>query len=333
MLQEHREPEVTAPPAPFAVRYVPQSALPGFMARAGQLLGVVGFGAGRPELLPPDCPFLTAPLAPLDEPVFEIWTAPAPVQPLCLGGVTGASSGAVSFGAVTLEADVPTEAAAERAYQAIFDFLDRAGHVPIRIWNYPVAITADEGGMERYRHFNIGRHRAFTARLRQARPPAATGVGGHHGASVIYFLAAREPAVPVENPRQVSAFDYPPVYGPRSPSFSRASAFTLGGRSCLFISGTASIVGHESLHIGDLAGQIGETAENLRAVAAAAKAAATGVLRGPWALKIYLHDAAARPLVIRAVDAVFGPDAECILLRGDICRRELLVEIEAFRQF
>jgi len=319
----------------FAVHYAEAAALPAFFAKPEHLLGLAGFGAEPPPALPPDCPYLTVPLPAISgAPVFEIWTAAEPVRPVELGSVRGACNDAIAFGVTTLDERDGLEAAAERAYLDIFDFLDRTGHpAPIRFWNYPVAITADDHGMERYRRFNIGRHRAFSARLQQNLPPAATGVGGHGGSSVIYFLAAREPALPVENPRQVSAYAYPPLYGPRSPSFSRASIFTLNGRSCLFVSGTASIVGHETRHIGDLAGQIAETAENLRAVIGQAEKRAATPLRGEWALKIYLHDPAAAPLIAPVLDAIFGSESQRLYLHGDICRRELLVEIEAFRQF
>jgi chorismate lyase/3-hydroxybenzoate synthase len=319
----------------FAVCYAGAAALPAFFAKPQHLLAMAGFAAEAPPALPQDCPYLTVPLrATSGAPVFEIWTAAAPVRPVQTGSVRGACNDAIAFGVTMLDECYGLEAAAERAYLDIFDFLDRTGHkAPIRFWNYPVAITADDDGMERYRRFNIGRHRAFSARLQQKLPPAATGIGGHGGSSVIYFLAAHEPALPVENPRQVSAYAYPPIYGPRSPSFSRASIFTLNGRSCLFVSGTASIVGHETRHVGDLAGQIAETAENLRAVIGQAEKLTGTPMRGEWALKIYVHDAAAEPLIAPTVDAIFGLAAQRVYLRGDICRRELLVEIEAFRQF
>jgi chorismate lyase / 3-hydroxybenzoate synthase len=147
---------------------------------------------------------------------------------------------------------------------------------------------------------------------------------------VIYFLAARTPARPIENPRQVSAYEYPPIYGPRSPSFSRASIYAQGSMEALFISGTASIVGHETRHRGDLPSQISETTENLRALIGAAEQTASAPLSGHWALKIYLQNPAYREAVNPAIDAMFGVDSQRLYLRGDICRSDLLLEIEAF---
>jgi hypothetical protein len=58
----------------------------------------------------------------------------------------------------------------------------------------------------------------------------------------------------------VSAYDYPRQYGPAAPSFSRAA---LTPDPLLLISGTASIVGHASVHLGDVTAQLEETLANL----------------------------------------------------------------------
>jgi chorismate lyase/3-hydroxybenzoate synthase len=319
---------------PFAVSYVHHFAARPLLEQPGLVLGVVGYGADRPDYLPLACQFVAAPLLPaLGEGMFEIWTTDSPNRPYQAGSVTGAYGDELAFGTVTVQegGSVSLEDAVEAAYLQVFDFLDEIDRVPIRFWNYLTSITHDDQGLERYRRFNIGRHRAFSDRLRQPLPPAASGVGGHKGASVIYFLAGRAPARAIENPRQVSAYAYPPIYGPSSPSFSRASVFTPGNSEALFISGTASIVGHESRHLGDLPGQIAETMQNLRALITAAALTALARPAGPWALKIYLHDPAYHEAVDSAIDAMFGVDSQRLYLHGDICRSDLLLEIEAFR--
>ncbi|HYP62483.1 MAG TPA: hypothetical protein VEQ16_01270 [Acidocella sp.] len=295
---------------------------------AEHVLGVIGFGAGRPAGLAAETPFIQAPLSPLSGgAAYEIWQADAPVRPLRVGPVQGAYNEELAFGAVRIdEAGLSPEDATERAYEAIFEFLARTGCAePIRFWNYLGDILGEVDGLERYRRFNIGRHRAFLRHLRQAVPPAASGVGGH-GASVIYVLAAREAARAVENPRQVSAYDYPPQYGPRSPGFSRAGLF--GG--ALFVSGTASIVGHETRHEGDAAAQAAETAANLRAlITAAGLEKALGRGEG-WALKAYLRVAADREVLAPVLADLFGAGAEILYLHGEICRADLALEVEAF---
>ena len=322
--------------AAIALRYASPEAARTLLAEPAGILGVVGFGAPASDALPAPCPFIAAPLSPIgSEAMLEIWSTNAPCTPVTLGAVWGACSPALAFGAITLDEAGPgsLETVVEAAYLNIFDFLDQTGFAaPIRFWNYVRDITRHDGGIERYRRFNIGRHRAFAARLRQDLPPAASGVGAHHGHSVIYFLAAHQPAQTVENPRQMSAYAYPPLYGPRSPSFSRAGLHRLGARSTLFVSGTASITGHETRHPGDLRGQIAETIENLRVLGAAAEHAASLPLGDHQAFKIYLHESAYRDQVDQAITEAFGADCPRLYLHGAICRSELLVEIEAVRQ-
>lgn len=320
-LSPRREQDAHEAGAVLSLRYARQ--LP---VDFSDVLGVVGFGAGLPAM---SCPFIEAPLSPVAEgPAYEIWQAAGPVRHVSAGPVTGAYSDDLAFGCVRLEeGGLGLEDAAERAYLAVFEFLARTGFAePVRFWNYLSAILDDDGGMERYRRFNIGRHRAFMARLAQPVPPAASCVGGHAAGSVVYFLAAREAATPVENPRQVSAYEYPLQYGPRSPSFSRAGLFG----EALFISGTASIVGHETRHKGDVRAQLAETVENLRAlIGNAGQSAALGDSAG-WGLKVYLHDPLAQPLVEPVLDAMFGAQAQRMYLHGEVCRADLLIEIEAF---
>ena len=118
---------------------------------------------------------------------------------------------------------------------------------------------------ERYKLFCLGRARAFAA-VHATSPdigyPAASAVGKPRGVRTLQvcWLAGREAGTTLENPRQVSAYDYPRQYGPAAPSFSRAA---LTPDPLLLISGTASIVGHASVHLGDVAAQLEETLANL----------------------------------------------------------------------
>ena len=148
---------------------------------------------------------------------------------------------------------------------------------------------------------------------------------------VVAFLAARAVPIQIENPRQISAYDYPSEYGPRSPTFARASLLRCSDGEFLFLSGTASIVGHRTLHVGDAGAQTDETLANLRAVIDAANRASRtgGYALHELALKVYVrnpHDLAA----IRAqIESAPDAPAEVAYLQADICRRDLLVEIEA----
>jgi len=319
--------------APFSVAYVELDRARLEWRDPDLILGVVGYGTGRPDFLAARVAFIEAPLRALSGPMLEIWSGTSPARPVHVGSVTGACGDDLAFGAISLrdEGNAALEIIVERAYLEIFDFMEATGFSePVRVWNYLTGILAEEDGLQRYMRFNIGRHLAYTARLRQPVPPAASGVGGYEGGSVIYFLAARTPARAIENPRQVSAFHYPPVYGPRSPSFSRASVYPLGQAEAMFISGTASIVGHETRHADDLHAQIAETSRNLQALIDAASA--TRMKAGAWSSKIYLRNPEDRDAVSHAVDEIFGLQSQRLFLHGDICRTGLRLEIEAFFQ-
>ena len=75
--------------------------------------------------------------------------------------------------------------------------------------------------------------------------------------------------VPLENPRQTSAFDYAHQYGSESPKFCRAMAVAVGDYATTFVSGTASITASETRHLDDVRRQTVETLDNIEALIAA----------------------------------------------------------------
>lgn len=246
----------------------------------------------------------------------------------------------------THDGSTPLERATHAAYRALFDVLDslRMPH-PLRIWNTVPAINAVQFGIERYRQFNIGRQHAFDAchRALTGGVPAACALGSVVPVAgdaspaaplAIHFLASRTPADPVENPRQVSAYHYPAQYGPRAPTFARAAAWTAGDAApVLFVSGTASIVGHRTVHHGDVVAQTRETVANLAAVLE--QAARQG--HGPFSLadlsyRVYVRDAgdaAALAAIERVLCEAAGSGVRPLIVHADVCRDDLLVEIEA----
>jgi enamine deaminase RidA (YjgF/YER057c/UK114 family) len=204
-----------------------------------------------------------------------------------------------------------------------------------RIWNTVPRINAVTGGAANYHHFCRGRSLAFEERFGggfERTLPAASAVGSAAGPLALSFLAGQAAPRHFENPRQVPAFEYPPKYGPRPPSFSRATVAPAAGGPRVFISGTAAIRGHASVCDRDLDGQLRCIVENLALIGEATGAGADmGVSRG-WRrlFKVYLRDAGSLPRVRGALDrGLLSPGDEVCFLRADICRPELLVEIEA----
>ncbi|UNK58966.1 pteridine-dependent deoxygenase [Pseudoxanthomonas daejeonensis] len=298
------------------------------------VLAVFGFGAHAPVLDDPR--WLRVPLQPLGAQAapIEVWRSAAPVRSGRDGDVAWSTDGNLLFGALEIdELDDGLEAAARRAYARLGAFL-AGGDMPhlLRIWNYMDAITLGEEDAERYRRFCVGRVAGMEA-FDAARLPAATAIGRHDGVRrlQVYWLAAREPGRPVENPRQVSAYRYPRQYGPQAPSFARAMLPPAGASMPLLLSGTAAIVGHASQHSGSVQAQVDETLANLASLVDTARRQSPelpAVLGAGSPLKVYVRDPSDAEAVAARLDASLDPSVPRLLLHAQVCRRELLVEID-----
>jgi chorismate lyase / 3-hydroxybenzoate synthase len=306
-------------------------------------LAVFGFGNDAPHCDDPR--YLRVPLQPHGFAPFEHWRSAGPVEygrdgDAAGGQIRWASDGRLTFGAIEIdepEGEHPNHSdichAAERAYARMVGFVSgsRTPHL-LRVWNYLDAITLGDGDAERYRQFCVGRARGL-GRFDITALPAATAIGRCDGRRTlqVYWLSADRHGTPVENPRQVSAYRYPRQYGPQAPSFARAMLPPPGDALPLLLSGTASVVGHASQHVGELLGQIGETFANFDALLAEARRHQPSLPVGFGSgtrLKVYVRDVDDLPLVAQALDARFGTSVPRLLLHAAICRRELAVEID-----
>jgi chorismate lyase/3-hydroxybenzoate synthase len=244
------------------------------------------------------------------------------------------------------------ERAVGDAYRVIAESLRASGHHPVRFWNFVPGIHADMGGgRDRYMVFNAGRYAAFEEWFGQAAlftrtVPTASAVGIGAGGLAIYALGGRDPGQPVENPRQVPAYRYSARYGPLPPCFARGTIVRGlpargggAGTAALLVGGTASIVGEESLHDRDARQQALETFENLAELVAAARRQIAGAAAtaddAPRAafdafteLRVYVVRDADASLLREMVTERFGRTARIEFAQADLCRRELLVEIE-----
>jgi chorismate lyase/3-hydroxybenzoate synthase len=315
----------------LAVDYVRADAPEALLA--DDVLAVFGFGAHVAQASV-DPRYLRVPLEPHGAAPYEVWHANAPVMRGRDGDIRWASDGQLLFGAIEIEeGEAGIAAAAQQAYARMVAFTSgsRTPHL-LRIWNYLDAITVGLGDSERYREFCIGRARGlgdFDARTL----PAATAIGRCDGARVVqvYWLSAHAPGTPVENPRQVSAYHYPRQYGPQPPSFARAMLAADGSAMPLLLSGTAAVVGHASMHEGELLAQLDETFTNFDALLQRARARCPALparFGGGTRLKVYVRDRSDLPLVASDLDRRFGDSVPRVLLHAAICRRELAVEID-----
>jgi enamine deaminase RidA (YjgF/YER057c/UK114 family) len=230
-------------------------------------------------------------------------------------------------------AGLELEAAAEYLYRQMFA-LAQNRHL-YRIWNYIPEINATPDSLENYRRFCRGRSHSFEQHFGmnfQRRLPAASGVGATQGPLAIAFIAGQASPRHFENPLQMSAFEYPLDYGPRSPSFSRATSVVMNDRELMFISGTAAIRGHATVAAGDLGAQLECTLENLRVLGETTGTGTDLGAKSGWqrAIKVYLRRAAdLRATQARLARDFVGPSDTISYLHADLCRADLLVEIEA----
>jgi chorismate lyase/3-hydroxybenzoate synthase len=318
---------------PLLVGYEPVAAER--VLAATDVLAVIAFGNTAPVLADPR--YLRIGLEPSSpQPPLEVWRTHGPVE---RGQMDCATTGTIAWACdadysfATIEVDEAIHGgiagAARAAYTALAAWRDAnpARHV-LRIWNYLDAINLGDGDDERYRQFCAGRA-AGMDQLFSAGYPAATAIGTRTGRRTLqmYWLAARLPGLAAENPRQLSAWRYPRCHGPSAPNFARAMRAPTRLPQ-IYISGTAAIIGHVSHHAGDCAAQLAETLTNLDSLLASARIDASARFgpRSTW--KIYLRHADDAPVVRALLRDRLGANTPMLLLQGDICRAELLVEID-----
>jgi chorismate lyase/3-hydroxybenzoate synthase len=234
------------------------------------------------------------------------------------------------FGTVRLPAE-RIEDATSQAYRSIHKIMQQHPDFRlIRLWNFFPGINLEEKGIERYRRFSRARHDvlASSGYRMSTDLPAACAVGSKEGPLVVHFLAGNGAIKTLENPRQVSAYRYPRVYGPRSPSFSRAVIHTSAQGRQLFLSGTASIIGHETIAPSDPEMQTRVTLDNLSALLEAAHYPTIHSLGSVASWVVYIRDPSQIHLIRPLISNQIHPDSRIVYLQGDICRKDLMVEIE-----
>lgn len=302
----------------------------------GELLARVDYGP-RTAIDPENPTRLSVGLPPLTaELASEVFLTPAPVIRDERDGIGFACTDDLLFARMFIADSADMRQAARQAYERLLRFHTAMGYPALlRIWNFfdRLLEPAQDRALDRYQAFCAGRQQALeTMRVEASALPAATAIGTATPGFLVFLLATREPGIQIENPRQVSAYHYPPDYGPKSPTFSRATLKHWASGPQLYISGTASIVGHASLHRGNVEAQADEVINNLEAlIDTARRDHGLGTLHGPAdlsLLKVYVKRPQDLDAVRERVRARLGDHPALLFLRGDICREELLVEIE-----
>lgn len=283
-----------------------------------------------------DPAFVTVPIRALSGvSPWEIWSGSGTVKRSVEAGlgIVSTADYIVAHARAEIAAETDVAAATESLYMRLLGRLRELDdpHL-VRIWNYIPNINLGRGDAETYVRFNHGRAAALDRLgVASSQYPAATAVGSPAGTPLtVVVFASRTAPIAIENPRQTSAYHYPRRYGPRSPAFARAMLLPERGGGRLFISGTASIVGHESQH-GGIGPQLDETLSNVAELTRAALARTPGSIvgaGGTW--RVYLRNPADLHLVQPEVHRRLAGADSVVFLQADICRQELLIEVEGF---
>ena len=212
----------------------------------------------------------------------------------------------------------------------------------VRQWNYIERITDITPDGQNYQLFNDSRSRFYNSCEWSNGYPAATGIGTQYGGVVVVFDVMRnsnESSHAIDNPLQISAHAYSQqvLINPdkaqhkTTPKFERARHIICADENqMLYISGTAAIRGEESCQAG-IEEQTVLTMENIAKLAEKETLEMYGVKNAAELeykmLRIYLkHNINLE--VVKNWFKLHYPTTPKTFLLADICREELLIEIE-----
>ena len=242
-----------------------------------------------------------------------------------------------------------TRNAAEAAFEqmkAILDAEDMSFNNLVRQWNYIGNILEEKNSLQNYQIFNEVRSEYYRKYRTVHGYPAATGIGMKLGGVTIDFCAVmtNEKVIvkPIENPNQINAYEYgrqvlkgesgkgKSVKHP--PKFERALFLKENFKSTLLISGTASIIGQDTIGIDDVEKQTRITIENINKLTEQRRNGQNIVNTDTeWGkyilLRVYIKNQSDFSKV-KMICAEQFPFVPAIFIESDICRDNLLVEIE-----
>lgn len=204
-----------------------------------------------------------------------------------------------------------------------------------RQWNYIQGITMLNDGSQNYQEFNDARSIFYNKSEWNNGYPAATGIGADAGGVVVEVNAIKssDRSLPIDNPLQIAAHNYSQdvldgkvieTLNERStPKFERARL--LG--NTIFISGTAAIKGEQSINSQNATEQTAETMNIMDRLVSKENIPAESNGSQYHLLRVYVKRKEDIDAVKKYMETHY-PTAMKHYLVADVCRPELLVEIE-----
>jgi len=219
----------------------------------------------------------------------------------------------------------------------------------VRQWNYIARIVdfdfVREDRFQHYQIFNEIRNQYYRQYRTVKGYPAATGIGTRAGGVSIDFCAVAPcgtcQAISIQNPAQANPYLYRQevLIGSvlagktqkQAPQFERGK-LVINDVPILYVSGTASIIGQETIGIDDIQLQTSTTIDNIMKLASghnlkAYDATISQLPEKPILLRVYVKYPKDFATVKQICSQRF-PDVPAIYVVADVCRQDLLVEIE-----
>ena len=213
-----------------------------------------------------------------------------------------------------------------KQYNDFFEVSKQKKMKVLKIWHYlPKLLDDYDNKKTNYSLLCEARESVYKSIYTKCNYPAATVIGIKGENILIYFFSAVcEKYKAIENTRQVSSYNYPMNIFLEKPMFSRAVSFIPNNSMTnkILVSGTASIKGYESMHSKNILRQLDETLENYNTFFDDKKNLSN-------IARVYMSSTSDNniQLVSNVLNKKFGEN-NYALLKGDICRPELLIEIE-----
>lgn len=214
----------------------------------------------------------------------------------------------------------------------------------VRQWNYIENISMFNGEHQNYQDFNDSRSRFYSKTSWPSGYPAATGIGTLYGGVMIELVAMQGKGLTnlaLDNPLQVAAHKYsqdvllgttdPDFKIRTTPKFERARIVGISDRQTIYISGTAAIRGEISLPVNDITEQTRTTMQNIDYLISGENYPLETISRTYKMLRIYVKNPCQMEQARLYMKANY-PDIIKIYVCADICREELLLEIEGIAE-
>lgn len=226
------------------------------------------------------------------------------------------------------------EHSVNKHYNELFELTEKTNYPYInRIWNYIPDINGiNEDNVERYKAFCSHRWNSFNDNCIY-QYPAGTAVGTQSKKTGIYFVSSSSNNIVYnENPEQTPAYKYNKT---ESPCFSRGCYNYKD--DIFYISGTASITKNKTTNINDVENQCLATLDNISSLITKQNLTQYNInknltLKDIDCIKVYIKHNKDFKLIQEICSKIFSSTSSIVYLKADICRSELLLEIEGLIQ-